>query len=63
MSRFYIREVNVNLCETSRDLKTPITVMGRIDAGFFKPFKGVIESIEHDTAANVANKWRVTMRP
>ena len=63
MSRFYIREVDANLCEISRDLKTPITVMGRTDADLFKPFKGVVQSIEHDTAANAANKGRVTMRP
>jgi hypothetical protein len=63
MSRFYIREVDVELCERSRDLKTPSTVVGRSDAGLFKPFKGVVQSIEHDTAASAANKWRVTMRP
>ena len=63
MSWFHIREVDVNLCERSRDLKTPITVIGRTDAGLFKPFKGVVESIEHDTAASAANKWCVTMRP
>jgi hypothetical protein len=61
MSQFYINEADLKLCERSRDSKTPITVMGRTDKGLSRPFKGVVQSIEHDTARDGANKVRVTM--
>jgi hypothetical protein len=50
MSQFYIYEADLKLCEKSRDSKLPITVMGRTDEGLSRPYKGVVQSIEHDTA-------------
>jgi hypothetical protein len=55
-------EVDVKLCELSRDAQTPITVMGRTDEGLW-PFRGVVQSIEHDAARGISSRWRVTMRP
>jgi hypothetical protein len=63
MSRFYIQEVDVKLCEKSRDAKLPIIVMGRTDEGFSRPYKGVVQSIEHHVPRGITNEWRVTMRP
>lgn len=63
MSQFYVgNETDVRRCRESQRHRTSITITGETADGRIRPFRGVVQAMEEDTARLPDRRWRITMR-